>query len=79
MCLIRVANEIHSSATKKNKEWQVKLPVVVFKAEEILYSKANSEVLLPNFTWVWLLGSWVSYFYVFFPCLGGVQGFRNPL
>lgn len=42
--LTRVANEIHSSATKKNKEWQEKLPVVVLKAEEIMYSKANSEV-----------------------------------
>ncbi|KAE8663418.1 hypothetical protein F3Y22_tig00112980pilonHSYRG00017 [Hibiscus syriacus] len=42
--LSRVVNEIHSSATKKNKEWQEKLPVVVLKAEEIMYSKANSEV-----------------------------------
>lgn len=41
----RVANEIHSSATKKNKEWQEKLPIVVLKAEEIMYSKANSEVV----------------------------------
>lgn len=49
LCLcsvIRVVNEIHSSATKKNKEWQEKLPIVVLKAEEIMYSKANSEVLL---------------------------------
>lgn len=38
--------EAHSAATKKNKEWQEKLPVVVLKAEEIMYSKANSEVLL---------------------------------
>lgn len=44
--MIRVASEAHSSATKKNKEWQEKLPVVVLKAEEIMYSKANSEVLL---------------------------------
>lgn len=44
--MIRVVNEIHSSATKKNKEWQEKLPIVVLKAEEIMYSKANSEVLL---------------------------------
>lgn len=43
-CLFRVVNEIHSSATKKNKEWQDKLPLVVLKAEEIMYSKANSEV-----------------------------------
>lgn len=40
----RIVNENHSSATKKNKEWQEKLPIVVLKAEEILYSKANSEV-----------------------------------
>ncbi|KAK8509332.1 hypothetical protein V6N13_062381 [Hibiscus sabdariffa] len=41
--IFRVVNEIHSSATKKNREWQEKLPVVVLKAEEIMYSKANSE------------------------------------
>lgn len=41
---IRIANEIHSPATKKKKEWQEKLPIVVLKAEEIMYSKANSEV-----------------------------------
>ncbi|KAF8035883.1 hypothetical protein BT93_C1795 [Corymbia citriodora subsp. variegata] len=41
--IFRVVNEIHSSSTKKNKEWQEKLPVVVLKAEEIMYSKANSE------------------------------------
>ncbi|KAI6680192.1 hypothetical protein NL676_034073 [Syzygium grande] len=41
--IFRVVNEIHSSSTKKNKEWQKKLPVVVLKAEEIMYSKANSE------------------------------------
>ncbi|KAJ4870675.1 Uncharacterized protein Rs2_27000 [Raphanus sativus] len=35
--------EAHSAATKKNKEWQEKLPVVVLKAEEIMYSKSNSE------------------------------------
>lgn len=46
MCLIRVANESHSDVTKKNKEWQEKLPIVVLKAEEIMYSKANSEVFL---------------------------------
>lgn len=48
ICLVlffRVASEIHSPATRKNKEWQEKLPVVVLKAEEIMYSKANSEVL----------------------------------
>jgi len=37
-------NEIHSSSTKKKKEYQEKLPVVVLRAEEIIYSKANSEV-----------------------------------
>ena len=44
MCLIRVVTDTHSSATKKNREWQEKLPIVVLKAEEIMYSKANSEV-----------------------------------
>ncbi|CAH8354169.1 unnamed protein product [Eruca vesicaria subsp. sativa] len=33
----------HSAATRKNKEWQDKLPVVVLKAEEIMYSKTNSK------------------------------------
>lgn len=42
-------NEVHGSATKKNKEWQEKLPIVVLKAEEIMYSKANSEVHLTFF------------------------------
>ena len=46
MCLIRLVYEAHGAATKKNKEWQEKLPIVVFKAEEIMYSKANSEVCL---------------------------------
>ncbi|ERN03722.1 uncharacterized protein LOC18431869 isoform X1 [Amborella trichopoda] len=41
--IFRVVNECHSSSTRKNKEWQEKLPVVVLKAEEIMYSKANSE------------------------------------
>lgn len=45
VCLIRVVNDTHSSTTKKNKEWQEKVPTVVLKAEEIMYSKANSEVL----------------------------------
>lgn len=48
MCLIRVVHEAHSATTKKNKEWQEKLPIVVLKAEEIMYSKANSEVF---FSW----------------------------
>ncbi|KAF6151207.1 hypothetical protein GIB67_037415 [Kingdonia uniflora] len=41
--IFRVVSEIHTSTTKKNKEWQEKLPIVVLKAEEIMYSKANSE------------------------------------
>lgn len=41
--IFRVVNETHSPATKKNKEWQEKLPIVVLRAEEIMYSKANSE------------------------------------
>lgn len=41
----RVVNEVHSSATKKNKEWQETLPIVILKAEEILYSKPDSVVL----------------------------------
>lgn len=45
MCLIRVVNGKHTSCTKGNREWQEKLPIVVFKAEEIMYSKANSEVI----------------------------------
>ncbi|KAJ0251878.1 Histone acetyltransferase [Hirschfeldia incana] len=39
----RIVCEIHSQSTKKNTEWQEKLPVVVLRAEEIMYSKANSE------------------------------------
>ncbi|CAL9069294.1 unnamed protein product [Musa banksii] len=41
--IFRVANDVHSPATRKNKEFQEKLPFVVLKAEEIMYSKANSE------------------------------------
>ncbi|XP_060172066.1 uncharacterized protein LOC132603157 [Lycium barbarum] len=41
--IFRVVRERHSVVTKKNKEWQQKLPVVVLKAEQIMYSKANSE------------------------------------
>lgn len=55
MCLIRVVNENHTPATNKNKEWLEKLPIVVFKAEEIMYSKANSEVFFfPLLFWVLL-------------------------
>ncbi|XP_061350864.1 uncharacterized protein LOC133295943 [Gastrolobium bilobum] len=51
--IFRVVSDAHSPATKKNKEWQEKLPVVVLKAEEIMYSKANSEVeyLNPDTLW----------------------------
>ncbi|XP_074273998.1 uncharacterized protein LOC141597432 [Silene latifolia] len=41
--IFRVVTEAHGSVTRKNREWQEKLPRVVFKAEEIMYSKANSE------------------------------------
>ncbi|XP_047307752.1 uncharacterized protein LOC124911327 [Impatiens glandulifera] len=41
--VLRVVHESHSSSTKQNREWQEKLPVVVLKVEEIIYSKANSE------------------------------------
>ncbi|KAK8679570.1 hypothetical protein V6N13_145018 [Hibiscus sabdariffa] len=51
--IFRVVNEIHSSATKKNKEWQEKLPIVVLKAEEIMYSKANSEAEYMDIKTLW--------------------------
>eukprot|EP00249_Psilotum_nudum_P008411 c21251_g1_i8 orf=423-1850(-) len=41
--IFRVVNELHSNSTRRNKEWQDKLPIVVLRAEEVLYSKANSE------------------------------------
>ncbi|KAI7724875.1 hypothetical protein M8C21_011018 [Ambrosia artemisiifolia] len=51
--IFRVVHENHSPATKKNREWQEKLAVVVLKSEEILYSKANSEAeyLDPETLW----------------------------
>lgn len=51
--IFRVVNDAHSAATKKNREWQEKLPVVVLKAEQIMYSKANSEAeyLNPDTLW----------------------------
>ncbi|CAL0330490.1 unnamed protein product [Lupinus luteus] len=52
-CLVRVVNDAHTPATKKNKEWQEKLPVVVLKAEEIMYSKANSEGEYLNLETLW--------------------------
>ncbi|KAM3012924.1 hypothetical protein FF2_025849 [Malus domestica] len=51
--IFRVVNEVHSSVTKKNKEWQEKLPSVVFRAEEIMYSKANSEAEYMNLDTLW--------------------------
>ncbi|KAK1259263.1 hypothetical protein QJS04_geneDACA005645 [Acorus gramineus] len=41
--LFRIVGDAHSVDTRSNREWQEKLPVVVLRAEEILYSKANSE------------------------------------
>ncbi|PSS36107.1 Histone acetyltransferase [Actinidia chinensis var. chinensis] len=51
--IFRVVNESHSPATKKNKEWQEKLPIVVLKAEEIMYSKANSEAEYMDLVTLW--------------------------
>lgn len=51
--VFRLVHENHSAATKKNKEWQEKLPVVVLKAEEIMYSKANSEAEYSNIETLW--------------------------
>ncbi|KAL2896156.1 CREB-binding protein [Bienertia sinuspersici] len=51
--IFRIANEIHSPETKKKKEWQEKLPIVVLKAEEILYSKANSEAEYMDLKTLW--------------------------
>ncbi|XP_022755148.1 uncharacterized protein LOC111303279 isoform X2 [Durio zibethinus] len=45
--------ENHSTATKKNKEWQDKILVVIVKAEEIMYSKANSEAEYMNKETLW--------------------------
>ncbi|GJX14705.1 hypothetical protein Tco_0206463 [Tanacetum coccineum] len=36
-------NEMDTLGTRRSKEWKDKLPNVVLKAEEIVYSKANSE------------------------------------
>ncbi|KAH7433317.1 hypothetical protein KP509_07G063600 [Ceratopteris richardii] len=41
--IFRLVHLLHSTSTRRNKEWQEKLPIVVLRAEEILYSKANSE------------------------------------
>ncbi|GKV00705.1 hypothetical protein SLEP1_g13349 [Rubroshorea leprosula] len=51
--IFRLVTDTHSPATKKNKEWQEKLPTVVLKAEEIMYSKANSEAEYMNHDTLW--------------------------
>ncbi|KAI8024379.1 hypothetical protein LOK49_LG03G01550 [Camellia lanceoleosa] len=51
--IFRVVHESHSPVTKKNKEWQEKLPVVVLRAEEIMYSKANSEAEYMDLETLW--------------------------
>ncbi|KAG2691479.1 hypothetical protein I3760_08G011000 [Carya illinoinensis] len=51
--IFRVVEKVHSSATRKNKEWQEKLPIVVIKAEEIMYSKANSEAEYMDLKTLW--------------------------
>ncbi|KAK1417237.1 hypothetical protein QVD17_26362 [Tagetes erecta] len=51
--IFRVVGENHSPGTKKNREWQEKLPVVVLKSEEIMYSKANSEAEYLNLETLW--------------------------
>ncbi|GJX53882.1 zinc knuckle CX2CX4HX4C containing protein [Tanacetum coccineum] len=38
-------NEMDTLGIRRSKEWKDKLPNVVLKAEEIVYSKANSEVI----------------------------------
>ncbi|KAL8223425.1 hypothetical protein R6Q57_018900 [Mikania cordata] len=51
--IFRVVHENHSAATKKNREWQEKLAVVVLKSEEIMYSKANSEAEYSDSETLW--------------------------
>ncbi|KAL7159061.1 hypothetical protein ABFS83_01G004000 [Erythranthe nasuta] len=51
--IFRIVNEVHCPATRKNREWQEKLPIVVLKAEEIMYSKANSEAEYSNLETLW--------------------------
>ncbi|XP_056162187.1 uncharacterized protein LOC115691208 isoform X3 [Syzygium oleosum] len=51
--IFRVVKEAHSAATKKNREWLEKLPTVVLKAEEIMYSKANSEAEYMDLETLW--------------------------
>ncbi|XVE54448.1 hypothetical protein DITRI_Ditri03aG0082300 [Diplodiscus trichospermus] len=51
--ILRLAIEAHSPATRKNREWQDKILIVIFKAEEIMYSKANSEAEYMNPETLW--------------------------
>ncbi|KAK8595677.1 hypothetical protein V6N12_064191 [Hibiscus sabdariffa] len=51
--ILRLAMETHSTATRKNKEWQDKIITVIVKAEEIMYSKANSEAEYTNPETLW--------------------------
>nr|XP_043624289.1 uncharacterized protein LOC122595881 [Erigeron canadensis] len=51
--IFRLVHENHSPGTKKNREWQEKLPAVVLKSEEIMYSKANSEAEYLNSETLW--------------------------
>jgi len=58
-----VVNDMHGSSTKKNKEYQEKLPIVVLRAEGIIYSKANFKV---TFLLCFLLASVLNYFILWF-------------
>ncbi|KAK4781274.1 hypothetical protein SAY87_017380 [Trapa incisa] len=51
--IFRLVTKAHSSATKNNREWGEKLPVVVLRAEEIMYSKANSQAEYMNIETLW--------------------------
>ncbi|XP_073300054.1 uncharacterized protein [Primulina huaijiensis] len=51
--IFRIVNEVHCSGTRKNKEWQEKLPIVVLRAEEIMYSKASSEAEYSDLKTLW--------------------------
>ncbi|KAK8520444.1 hypothetical protein V6N12_004382 [Hibiscus sabdariffa] len=51
--ILRLAIETHTTATKKNKEWRDKILIVIVKAEEIMYSKANSEIEYMNPETLW--------------------------
>ncbi|KZV47629.1 hypothetical protein F511_14415 [Dorcoceras hygrometricum] len=51
--IFRIVNDVHCPATRKNREWQEKLPIVVLRAEEIMYSKANSEAEYSDLRTLW--------------------------